>query len=124
MPSSAQPPCLARLLARAPPPGPPHPPRRGSLAARLRRGRLARRSRPALRGALRLVGFAPEGIPAAAPPARESALVENAADRTDQPALSVRGQAATARARVRARKARSRVTLACVDLPTVVHGPH
>src|SRR2546422_5768572 len=34
--SYAQPPRLARLLARAPPPGP-HPPRRGSLAALLRR---------------------------------------------------------------------------------------
>jgi len=65
MPSSAQPPRLARRLARAPPPAP-HPPRRGLRSPPCCAGRLARRSRPALRGALRLVGFAPEGMPVGA----------------------------------------------------------
>src|SRR5438445_909558 len=61
-PSSAQ-----TSSPRAPPRSgasacPPIPPRRGvRLPPRLRRGRLARRRRPALRGALRLVGFAPDG---------------------------------------------------------------
>src|SRR6266851_2433730 len=46
---------------------PPIPRDGGRSPPRLRRGRLARRRRPALRGALRLVGFAPEGMPATAP---------------------------------------------------------
>src|SRR5438093_12618689 len=45
----------------------PHPPRRGSLAAPASQGRLARRRRPALRGALRLVGFAPDAYPPPGP---------------------------------------------------------
>jgi len=100
MPSSAQPPRLARRLARAPPPAP-HPPRRG-----LRR-------RPALRGALRLVGFAPEGMPAGA--TRPGIRVGGECCGSSGPACGWRGRgmSATAPARVRARRARSRVTLAC-----------
>jgi len=61
VPSSAQPPRLARHLARTPPPAPPSP-RGGGCARRpASQRRLARRRRPALRGALRLVGFAPAG---------------------------------------------------------------
>src|SRR6266851_2697034 len=45
---------------------PPIPPRRGVRSPPCCAGRLARRRRPALRGALRLVGFAPEGMPAGA----------------------------------------------------------
>src|SRR5207253_7403190 len=60
-PSSAQPPRLARHLARAPPPGPPSP-ETGVARRPAYGGRLTRRGRPALRGALRLVGFAPDGI--------------------------------------------------------------
>src|SRR5712692_9767382 len=62
VPSSAQ-----TSSPRAPPRSgasacPPIPPKRGVRSPpRLRRGRLARRNRPALRGALRLVGFAPDG---------------------------------------------------------------
>src|SRR5229473_4090360 len=53
-------------LAKAPPPAP-HPPRRGLRSPPCYAGRLARRRRPALRGALRLVGFAPEGMLVTAP---------------------------------------------------------
>src|SRR5207245_5933457 len=69
VPSSAQPPRLARLLARAPPPGPPSP-ETGVARRPAAQGRLARRRRPALRGALRLVGFAPDGTPLPPPDGR------------------------------------------------------
>ena len=46
---------------------PPHPPEAGGALAARFAGRLARRMRPALRGALRLVGFAPDGTPASGP---------------------------------------------------------
>ena len=60
-PRPLKPPRLARHLARTLPPAPPSP-RGGGCARRpASQGRLARRKRPALRGALRLVGFAPEG---------------------------------------------------------------
>jgi len=65
IPSYAQAPRLARLLARAPPPGPPSP-EAGVARRPAPQGRLARRRCPALRGALRLVAFAPEGMPAIA----------------------------------------------------------
>src|SRR5439155_8821147 len=55
-----KPPRLARHLARAPSPGPPSP-EAGVARRPATQGRLARRRRPALRGALRLVGFATDG---------------------------------------------------------------
>src|SRR6266700_1740027 len=49
---------------------PPIPPRRGVRSPPCCAGWLARRRRPALRGALRLVGFAPDGTPLPPPAGR------------------------------------------------------
>src|SRR5216683_1106629 len=87
VPSSAQ-----TSSPRAPPRSgasacPPIPPRRGVRSPpRLRRGRLARRRCPALRGALRLVGFAPDGTPLPPPDGRMRASSYSGPERTRNPA--------------------------------------
>src|SRR5207245_3160729 len=66
MPSYAQPPRLARLLARAPPPGP-HPPRRGSLAAPPAAGTTRAAEAPCASGRATARRIRSRGMPATAP---------------------------------------------------------